>query len=121
MSDFPPSSPTLKEDSSGFSMEQADPAIKVKAEGGYAMSRPRYTRTPPRKIMTKFTAIKESDRALLEAFWNSKKGGSVIFTYTIPPTNEEINVRFGKSMKYKYKGTGGTHLWDVENVELEEV
>jgi len=121
MSDFPPAGFTQKEDSSGFSISSADPGVKIKGEGGYATSRKRYTRRPRRTITTKFTAITSDNKDLIEAFWNAKLGGSVAFTYTIPTNDEEIMVRFSKELKFSYKGMGGTHLWDIADVSLEEV
>ena len=121
MSDFPPVGMIAKEDSKGFSIEQDDPAIKVKQDGGYSDPRPRYTRRPRRTYTTKFTDISEADRQLLEAFWDTKKGGSVSFTWTMPTSGAEITVRFEDKMKFVYKGFGGNHRWDVAGVKLKEV
>lgn len=121
MSDFPPAGMVAKEDSRGFVIEQDDPAIKSGQEGGYSMSRARYTRTPRRTFTFKFTDISEADRQLLQTFWNTKMGGSVSFTWTIPTTLEEVTVRFEEPMKYQYVGAGTNHRWDIGSVKLKEV
>lgn len=121
MSDFPPVGMIAKEDSKGMTIEQDDPAIKVKQEGGFKGARARYTRRPRRSYSLSFTDVSEADRLLLESFWNAKKGGSVSFTWVDPTTEVELIVRFEDVMKFKYAGFGGNHRWDVDNVVLKEV
>jgi len=121
MSDFPPAGMTSKEDSKYFEVSQEDPAIRTSTDGGYQLTRPRYTRRPRRVFKTGFTQISEADRALLETFWNTQLGGSKSFTWTIPTTLEEVTVRFEEEMDFKYKGVGGTHYFDVTSIKLREV
>lgn len=112
---------TAKEDSAQFSEEKVNPAIRKEFEGGFVVTRPRYTRAPVRKITTGYTGISETDYRILKAFWDRKRGGSVSFTYTHPTSGETLTVRFAETLKASYAGMGLTRLWDVHGITLETV
>jgi len=113
--------PTLStgQDSRHYTMTQEDPAIKSEMEGGYVVSRPRHTRKPRKKFTGGFTEIRDADKALLEAFYDTVRGGSLIFDWTDPQsamnggTPKVYQVRFEGELRFTYKGIGPTKLWDV--------
>jgi hypothetical protein len=121
MADFPPNTMTAKEDSKYRSERQADPAIRKEVEGGYVLTRPRYTRAPRKTFTTGFTHISETDKAALQTFYSSKKGGSDSFTWADPVTGTVYSVRFVGQPEFTYVGRGPTFLWDVTNIQLEQV
>jgi phage-related protein len=119
MADFP----TLAEgqDSSLYEVQSEDPVVRTELEGGYVSSRPRHTRTPRKTYKTGFTRIGTADKALLDAFWTSVRGGSLQFNWTDPVTLAVIVVRFtGGPLNYKYAGIGNVHHWNV-TFSLEQV
>lgn len=107
------------QDSKFYTVSHENPAVRSKMEGGYVVSRARFTRTPRRMFTTGFTDISNADKAALETFWDTKKGGSVSMVWVDPVLSESIVVRFTKPLSFNYTGLGGTHLWTVQ-FELEE-
>jgi hypothetical protein len=111
----------VREDSSQFEEERVDPAIRKEFEGGFVATRPRYTRAPATKITTGFTNMTQTEYAILQSFWDAKRGGSISFTYIHPTTSASLTVRFAAPLKGKYVGMGNTKLWDVHGIQLETV
>lgn len=118
MADFPPSG--VKEDSSKFSISFEDPVVRGEVEGGYVTTRARHTRRPRRTFTTGFTDMTPAQILSLENFYDSKRGGSVAFTYAHPTTGTVFTVRF-KGFSENYSGAGSVFRWDVGSVQLEEV
>lgn len=114
--------PTLskEQDERYFSVSHEDPSLKSDIEGGYVVTRSRFTRTPRRTFSTGFTDISEADKTALEAYWDSKKGGSGIVSWTHPVTDVVIQTRFVSELDFKYTGIGGFHRWTVQ-FKLQEV
>lgn len=117
MADWPaivaPSLPTEK---------YPDPAIRSKAEGGYVLTRPRYTRMP-RSWGLVWEAMTHAHYLLLMAFWEAKSGGSTSFTWDCVTDDTETTVRFAEAPDAKvvvWASTGLPKLWAV-SVKLEEV
>lgn len=121
MADFPPVTMTAKEDSKYRVDTQADPAMRHEVDGGYVVTRPRYTRAPRKTFKTGFTDVSQSDKAAFETFFASKKGGSDSFTWTDPVTNTTYTVRFFGQPEYTYTGRGNYYRWDITNITLEQV
>lgn len=119
MADFPPVG--ISQDSSLFSETQQDPALRNEIEGGYVTTRAKYTRTPRKTFKTGFTHITDAQKQTLQAFWDTKKGGSASFTYTHPTLATDFTVRFKGAPNYIYKGHGTSYAWDVTDVVLEQV
>lgn len=118
--------PTLSKhfDASSFEEEFENPNYGGSdMEGGYSYSRPRFTRKPRRMFGLMFKDITQTDKTALETFWNTHMGGSLAFTFVHPVTAENINCRFSKEMKLKFKrvGYGTNHRYDTEKIELQEV
>jgi len=113
-----------KQDSSKFKEQpMEDPSIDFSAEGGYNISRPRYTRATPRVFEMGFTNISDADKVLIETLYSTARGSSdSIGSWTHPVSSESITLRFskGKIPTYKYKGIGGLDKWDV-NIIVEEI
>lgn len=107
--------PTLAkgQDSKHYGVELEDPAMRTQMEGGYVVSRAKHTRRPRRTFKTGFTGIGAADYATLQNFWDTVRGGSVIFDWTDPITNVVWQVRFAEKLVFKYAGIGNTRLWDV--------
>lgn len=113
--------PTLAmlQDSKFYSVEQEDVGLKTTMDGGYVVSRAKHTRTPRRTFTTGFTTIRTADKALLEAFYTTVRGSSVIFDWTDPVSLTVYQVRFADKLTFKYTGMGAMQLWDV-GVKLEQ-
>lgn len=122
MSDFPTALLAGKEDSAQFNIEVENVAHASKMEGGYVISRPKFTRTPRKMFTTGFTFITQAQYEELVTFYETKFGGSDTFTYTDPASAVEYTVRFSPDyeLKAKYKGAGATRRWDVHGIMLEE-
>jgi hypothetical protein len=121
MADFPPVTMSAKEDSRYRSETQADPAIRQEIEGGYVVTRPRYTRAPRKTFKTGFTDISQTDKAAFQTFYDSKKGGSESFTWADPVTATVYTVRFVGTPEIQYAGRGPSFRWNITNIGLEQV
>lgn len=108
-----------QQDSSKFSVQAEDPTIRSNMDGGYVTTRPRHTRTPRKTWTTGFTNITDTQKATLETFWNTCRGGSVIMDWTNPHDLAVYQVRFTKPMQFKYVGKGAYRRWNVD-IELEQ-
>lgn len=108
--------PTLSkgQDSQFYEMTPEDPALKTQMEGGYVVSRPKHTRKPRRTFKTGFSSITQADYTTLMTFWETVRGGSLIFDWTDPATGTVYQVRFAAQPAFKYVGKGNTRLWDVQ-------
>src|SRR4051812_39783284 len=103
-----------EQDSKKFSVEFEDPAIRSDMEGGYVYSRARFTRQPRRTWTTGYTFIKQQGKVDIQTFWNTVRGGSVIFQWRNPQDGLDYLVRFvGGSLKFNYVGAGTNYRWDV--------
>jgi hypothetical protein len=120
MADFPPVTMSAKEDSKYRSDSKADPAMRTETDSGWVLSRPRYTRLPRKTFVTGFTGISQADYTAFGNFYDSKFGGSSVFTWTDPTSGVTYNVRFKGGYQAKYVGMGLTFLWDVTNITLEQ-
>lgn len=109
-----------KQDSSQYSETSEDVAIREKTEGGYVYSRPKFTRTARKTFTSGFSDLNNTDKLLVQAFWDTVKGGSDIFTWINPITSAVHNVRFTKKFTFEYIGRGNVHRWNVSGIELEE-
>ncbi|MEO9387060.1 hypothetical protein [Chromobacterium phragmitis] len=108
-------------DSRQYSEKIEDPSIRTQMEGGYTVTRPRFTRRPRRKFAVAYTFISADDKKLLEGFWNAVKGGSGMFWWPLPYSDEKAVCRFGEGeIDFQYVGAGGNHRWDVK-MAIEEV
>lgn len=116
-----------KHDSEKFRVTHAmDPAIELESEGGWKITRARFTKRPPRVFTLAFTDLSTADKDVLVQLYNDTRGSSEIITGWVDPTDAQqapISVRFkqGTIPEYTYKGKGGNHRWDVSSVVLEEV
>jgi len=116
-----PTFPTLSrgQDSSLYSVELEDVSAATPMEGGYVVSRAKHTRAPRKTFTSGFTDITEADKALLDAFWTTVRGGSVIFDWIDPASANggapvTYSVRFlGGPLKFDYRGHGPTKRYDV--------
>ena len=107
-------------DSARFSYERTDPGMRAEMEGGYAITRARFTR-PPRKIFTVgFTMITDADRNAIDAFYETTRGSSRMFTWRNVEDGKDYVVRFKGKLSFTYKGAGTTKFWDC-GAEFEEV
>jgi hypothetical protein len=84
--------------------------VKADAEGGYEFKRKRFTRAARNMITTGFIGIKNADKMVLEAFYNTH-GTTVAFTYIDDVSNVTRQVRFEDPPKWDYIGIGTTRLW----------
>lgn len=116
---FPPAG--VKEDSSQFSKSFKDNTVEVKTDGGYSYTRPRSARRPRRIFKTGFTNLNTTEESQVSNFM-AIVGKHTIFTYIVPTTGEAVSVRFtGELPESKYVGVGGTHRYNIADVEMTEV
>jgi len=121
MADFPTATLAGLEDSKHFGVVQADPAKKVEIEGGYTVTRPRYTRLPRKTWSTGFTDLTDAEKDSFAAFWDTNFGGSDSFTYLNPADAVTYTVRFKGQPKIKYEGMGPLRRWNITGISLEQV
>ena len=69
-------------DSSKYSVTPSDPGMRQEVEGGYVITRARFTRKPPRTFDCALTNITQADKDVLEAFWDTTRGTSRAFSWT---------------------------------------
>jgi len=106
---------STEQDSKYYSVEMEDVAVVSDTDGGYIVSRARTTKPPRTKFTSGFTAISNADMQLLQAFYASVQGGSVIFGWNDPISATTYQVRFmDKKLNFKYTGVGFSSLWDVQ-------
>jgi hypothetical protein len=123
-------------------LQKEDPAIRTDMEGGYVASRPRHNRDPLRRTWTfGYTDIDATDRAALENFWDSQKGGSKVWIWldfaswdAAAWAAEQVGggapdkapyryfVRFAKDYKLAFepKGYGRNFRFDCGPISIEE-
>jgi hypothetical protein len=99
-------------DSRQFSQALEDPAMRTEMEGGYVSTRPKHTRTPRKTWSVAYQMLTDADKTELETFWNTVKGGSVIFDWTNPANDVVYQVRFKEPLNFQYKGIAYTRRWD---------
>lgn len=110
---------TARQDSKFYEMTPEDPALRSEMEGGYVVSRPRHTRKPRRTFKTGFSSITQADYVKLTDFYDTVRGGSMVFDWMDPVTEKVYQVRFAGAISFKYVGMGPTKLWDVQ-ITLEQ-
>jgi hypothetical protein len=110
-------------DAATFTEKFEDVALPpAEMEGGYSITRPRFTRAPRRTFTFKFVEMRDADKAILSTFWATVRGRSNIFQWTHPVSHEVINVRFGEmSMQFSRIGFGALNLWESDTVVITEV
>lgn len=109
-------------DASSFEEAVEDPAIPpVSTDGGYELSRPRFTRRPRKTFSFKFKYMPTADKDALIEFWELVKGGSNAFNWTHPQKNTVHNVRFFETKLNFKKPVLGNELWESATINLKEV
>jgi hypothetical protein len=111
-------------DATTFTSEQENVALPAaEMEGGYTITRPRFTRAARRTFSWQYREMRDADKAALESFWNQVKGSSAMFQWTHPISGEVISCRFQDGMKLKFKRIGFAHInvWDSETITIVEV
>lgn len=106
-------------DSSQFSVSLEDPAMRVEMEGGYSVTRARFTRAPRKTWTISYQMLTDADRAVLDTFWSTVRGGSAIFNWTSPQNATSYKVRFKGVMKFTYVGIKNQQRWNC-SFELEQ-
>lgn len=121
MADFPTVALAGLENSKYFGVAQADPAKKQEVEGGYTVSRPRYTRLPRKTWTTGFSDLTTVEKDSFATFWDTKMGGSASFTYLNPADAATYTVRFMGQPKINYVGMAALRRWEITGITLEQV
>lgn len=121
MADFPTVALAGLEDSKHFGVAQANPAKTSEVEGGYTISRPRYTRLPRKTWTTGFSDLTDAEKDSFTAFWDTKMGGSDSFTYLNPADAATYTVRFKGEPKIKYVGMAALRRWEITDISLEQI
>jgi hypothetical protein len=118
----------MKPDGESLEIMHENPAFDgAKTDGGYWITRKKYTRTPPRTFKFDLKSINNTDRLTLITFWNTIGGSSAAFNWANPQDNITYNVRFsaGYSLGFKRIAGGtaasGNHIWDCDGMSLTEV
>lgn len=110
---------TKEQDSKYYTVTPEDVAMSSKMDGGYVVSRAKFTREPRLTIKTGYTSIGQADATLLLEFYKAVKGSTIIFDWTDPIGSTVLHVRFSGQLNFQYVGIGNTKLWDV-TFSLEE-
>ena len=101
-----------------------DPSLQFDSEGGWNVTRPKYTRRTPRVFTLGFTDMSDAEKQAVAQLYEDSRGSSnIIAGWHHPTSGVETPVRFkaGTVPNYTYKGFGGNHRWDISDVILEEV
>jgi len=103
------------QDSAKYNVQQENTALAPKMEGGYVATRPRHTRRPRKTWSSGFTSLTEAQKTLMQAFFDSVYGGSVIFDWTDPATGAVVAVRFTTDtvLQFTYTGAGAMRRYDT--------
>lgn len=109
------------EDSQYFEETSTDPTIRVETEGGYVITRKRFTRAPRKLITTGFTFISDAAKEMLASYYAMKGGGAEAIPYIHPISGVTLTMRFKEPMKFKYVGIGPRRAWDVKSISLEQL
>jgi phage-related protein len=112
MADFPLAA---LQDAAQFGFEQEDKGIRSEMEGGYVLTRPRFTGKPRRTWKTGFTDLSNTDKQTFESFF-SIYGTYQSFNYTVPTGEGIVVVRFKQAPKYDYKGIGSNFRWNITDI-----
>lgn len=120
--------PTLSKlpDQKDWEETPEDPGIKSQMDGGYVVSRARYTRAPRHVFKFQMTDMSNTDKLLVQTLWNTVRGSSDIFTFPHPFDGNVYTVRFNKQPSYKYadfatlNNGNPDHHWNITGIELEE-
>lgn len=94
-----------------------DPTIRTQLDAGYILTRARFTRIP-KKWKVKYGLITQTDKATLETFQNTVKGGAGIFSWTSPVGLTTYSVRFAGPIVFTMRES--SNWWDSE-FTLEQV
>lgn len=111
-------------DAATFRQTSEDPAISpAKMDGGYVISRPRFTRRPRRSYMFTFVEMQDTDMTTLQNFWDTVRGSSNAFNWVHFQTGATINVRFDPATKLVFTrdGYGPVNRWHTDVITLTEV
>lgn len=112
--------PTLSQnpDISGWEEQVAfNPTIRSETDGGYVLTRARFTRLPRRWNLV-YRVLPVADVNTLKTFEGTVKVGSDSFLWTNPQNSTQYTVRLLEPIRYSMHGS--KNYWDVEMV-LEEV
>ena len=106
--------PTVTEDTIAF-----DPTIRSQYEGGYVVSRSRFTRMP-RRWSLRYEWMTTTNKDTLRTFEEARVVGSDSFTWTNPMDSTAYTVRFLEPVRYVPTLNTNSQYWTVE-FTLEEV
>lgn len=97
-----------------------DPTLRSEKEGGYVSTRPRFTRIPKKwKIAyQQGNSLPSADKTTLEAFEETVKVGSDMFSWVNPFDSQTYTVRLAGPIVFK--PIVGSLRWEA-SFELEEV
>lgn len=102
-------------DPAGMSFKIENPVMRHKVDGGYAFTRPRYTKPASATVNCRYVRLTQADVATISSFWNQTAGGSRAFMFKEPSSGGLIKVRFAnEALEFRYTGHGAERSWDVD-------
>lgn len=111
-------------DSTKFSQTSApDEVVKASMEGGWKVTRPKFTKRAPREFRMGMSDVSEEQKQCFQRQYGAMVGSASDFTsFTHPTTGESFKARFkpGAVPTYRYRGAGIYPRWDISNIILEE-
>jgi hypothetical protein len=116
---FPVFSDGTQPDSSKYSIEVEDPAVRTEMEGGYVYTRPRHTRRPRRTFKIGYTYVVDEVKDGILDLWDAASGGSVIFSWLNHEDGITYDVRFKAKPTIQYRGRLDNRRWDC-SFDVEE-
>jgi len=96
-----------------------DPAIRSLSAGGYVTSRAAFTRLT-RRWTIRYVWMSKTNKDVLLAFEDARRGGSESFTWTNPIDDTSYTVRFLEPVRYTPHAHTNFLWWTVEFI-LEQV
>lgn len=132
MSVFPTFSNGQKPDQTTWEEEREDPSDSSPIEGGYVVTRAKFTRLPRKTWRFEYKNVANVDKLAFDAFLDSVLVGSDAFTWNHPFTGSSYTVRFitttnGRPPIVKYShyhvnaDSSVDHRWEITGIELQEV
>lgn len=116
---FPTLPSGFKLDSAKYEVSRIDPSMSAQMDGGYSVTRARHTRKPRYTFRVAYTDITNADKTVLDAFYDTVRGGSVIFDWIDPASTVSFSVRLKSPLSFKYVGYGLNRRWDC-SFDLEQ-
>lgn len=108
--------PTIKQPVCDFEEDYISSVISSEIDGGYKVTRPRFSRRPGLWV-AKWETLNDTDYdKLMEFYKNTIAGGAAMFTWTHPKRNTVHTVRIAEKGKFNLNQYGWSGTLTIEEV-----